>query len=299
VIKLLINILLCKEVSMGRFKRIKKMIFIASVVYTVLTVVKFAYLSYSAPLINEPEFKTNNSIQCAGEIILGPYYKEEVIKTLYEHIERAEATLIESDIKEAEQSVNKTINLSIEPFILKYLQARVYYIWGHYYLDKGNNKLAKDFIEKSLSFTEESIGLNGNFSDSQRLAGDIYGELIDLKIPMIYGPIYGPKADKLVKKAKEINPQNPEVYLAMGRKYLFTPSLFGGSKKKAIESFNTAKNICPSYYQVYLWLGKAHQIRGEINLAKESFQKVLSLLPESKWAKDELKELEEQDEGIQ
>lgn len=177
-------------------------------------------------------------------------------------------------------------------FILKYLLARLYFIWGGFYADiKQDKGLAKNFLEKGLSVVEESIGFNDRFSDSYRLSGDIYGMLIDMKSAMVFGPIYGPKADKLIKKAQSLNPQNPDIYLAMGKSYLYTPVAFGGSKKKAINSFEKVLQLCPDYYQGYLWLGKAHLIRGENDKAMEFLQKALKLAPDNRMAREELKRL--------
>lgn len=273
------------------FKNIKRIFLLLIVVYLIFTLGKMVYSNEEKTETNLG-LKTNNSIGCPSEIIFGAYLNDDSIKKIYNLIYQAEVTLDEIDIKDAEDITTDIIKRRGDNFLLKYMLARIYYLSGQYALNRDDKKLAKDFMERSLSIAKESMRLNGNFSDSKRLAADIYGILIDLKIPMIYGPIYGPRADKLVEKAIELNPQNPEAYLAKGRSYLFTPVVFGGSKRKAIESFEMAINICSGYYQGYLWLGRAYQMRGEFNRAREAFQKVLALTPESRLAKEELKKLE-------
>ncbi|MBD0294692.1 MAG: hypothetical protein ICV84_05730, partial [Flavisolibacter sp.] len=41
---------------------------------------------------------------------------------------------------------------------------------------------------------------------------------------------YGPQAQQALEKAKQLNPENPRVYLLEGQDKLYTPEQFGGSK---------------------------------------------------------------------
>jgi len=58
--------------------------------------------------------------------------------------------------------------------------------------------------------------------------------------PQTRGQEYGPESGEQIQKAKQINPENPRVYLLEGQALYYTPEQFGGDKKKAKEILQTA-----------------------------------------------------------
>ena len=52
--------------------------------------------------------------------------------------------------------------------------------------------------------------------------------------------VYGPGAQEALETAKQLNPENPRVYLLEGQDKFFTPEQFGGSKTEAKKLFETA-----------------------------------------------------------
>jgi len=56
---------------------------------------------------------------------------------------------------------------------------------------------------------------------------------------------YGPIFDENLKKAKEINPDNPHIYYLKGTALFYTPKMFGGGGKKALPYFEKAKALFP------------------------------------------------------
>ncbi len=52
--------------------------------------------------------------------------------------------------------------------------------------------------------------------------------------------VYGPEAAAALKKAKELNPENPRIYLMEAQDKVHTPEQFGGSKAEAKVLFETA-----------------------------------------------------------
>ena len=52
--------------------------------------------------------------------------------------------------------------------------------------------------------------------------------------------VYGPVAQEALETAKQLNPENPRVYLLEGQDKFFTPEQFGGSKTEAKKLFETA-----------------------------------------------------------
>lgn len=224
-----------------------------------------------------------------AEIVLEDLLKDSLVNRINSLVETVEATLEEKKLVEVEKLIEDCIKKEPKNFLYYYFLARIHYSWVNFFDSvKTDKKRVEEYLESSLKICKKSIKLNRRFSDSYRLAGDLYGRLIDFRNPMIYGPLYGSKAHKLIEKARELNPQNPEGYLALGRSYFFTPIAFGGSKKKAMEYFEKAIELCPSYYMSYIWLGEVYLSTGKKTEAKALFQKALQLEPRSGWVKYEL-----------
>jgi len=51
---------------------------------------------------------------------------------------------------------------------------------------------------------------------------------------------YGPLAQQALDKAKQLNPDNPRIYILEGQDKFFTPAEYGGSKTEAKKLFETA-----------------------------------------------------------
>jgi hypothetical protein len=58
---------------------------------------------------------------------------------------------------------------------------------------------------------------------------------------------YGPMAAEALEKAREMNPDNPRVYLLEGQDKFFTPEQFGGSKAEAKTLFEKAIALYGSF----------------------------------------------------
>lgn len=59
--------------------------------------------------------------------------------------------------------------------------------------------------------------------------------------------VYGPVAQQALETAKQLNPENPRVYLLEGQDKFFTPEQFGGSKTEAKKLFETASQKYESF----------------------------------------------------
>lgn len=58
--------------------------------------------------------------------------------------------------------------------------------------------------------------------------------------PMSRWQTYGPMATEALAKAKQLDPENPRVYLLEGQDKFYTPEQFGGSKSEAKALFETS-----------------------------------------------------------
>ena len=58
---------------------------------------------------------------------------------------------------------------------------------------------------------------------------------------------YGPLAQQALDKARQLNPDNPRIYLLEGQDKFYTPEQFGGSKTEAKKLFETALQKFETY----------------------------------------------------
>lgn len=75
--------------------------------------------------------------------------------------------------------------------------------------------------------------------------------------PMNRYMTYGPMAEQALAKAKQLNPDNPRVYILQGQDKYYTPAEYGGSKeegkklfeeaKKKLETFKPESSIHPTW----------------------------------------------------
>lgn len=102
--------------------------------------------------------------------------------------------------------------------------------------DNGEKDQLLDIAEKFLKAAEalspqndELAVLRANYAQA-RMAVD----------PMGRYQTYGEQFSSSLKKATEINPENPRIYYLTGTSLFYTPEQFGGGKDKAKVQFETA-----------------------------------------------------------
>lgn len=93
-----------------------------------------------------------------------------------------------------------------------------------------------DQAQKFVDLAEEA---DKNNSEIYLLQKMIYS-LKMMVNPMERYMTFGAKADETLKKAEQLNPQNPRVTLIKAEDIYFTPEQYGGSKKKGMELFKTS-----------------------------------------------------------
>ncbi len=94
---------------------------------------------------------------------------------------------------------------------------------------------ADALITKALALTKENseIWCIKKMIATTRMMGD----------PMSRWMQYGPQASEALEKAKEMDANNPRVYLLEGQDKFYTPEQFGGSKAEAKVLFEKAKAL--------------------------------------------------------
>jgi len=188
-------------------------------------------------------------------------------------------------------------------WLVNYYIAYCDYRLGIYLLQDDNKKDAKDYIIEGLNLLSKAVEEKPDFVDAYALMNSLIGNKISL-MP-ISGMWNGPKAQKYITKAMQLEPENPRVFLIDGISKNFTPENFGGGKEAAGKSLLRAAELykidqpapdMPSwgYDEVFAWLGIIDLSKGDKIAAMENFRKALKINPENSWVKEVLmKNIEE------
>ncbi len=190
--------------------------------------------------------------------------------------------LIESIESDSENGNRDESNLNL---------AYAYYGLTGTCISKRNKKLGLESSKKGIEIANELTTIDQYAAQAHALLGGFYGLQIALN-PM-KGMTLGPKSDKEVNEAMELDPNEPFAYLQKGSSLYNTPVMFGGSVEKSIDYFIKAaelydvqgKSKSPQKVESLLWLGQAYQKTGDKLKANNAFSEVLAIAPNNLWAK--------------
>ncbi|HZS45590.1 MAG TPA: tetratricopeptide repeat protein [Blastocatellia bacterium] len=176
--------------------------------------------------------------------------------------------------KEADQAKNFDAYLRLallHEYLIEALQA------------KQDDKLIKMTAQAGIPIAEKAIKLNPKSSEAHQLLGSMLGELI----PYVFGGgmRYGARSSSEIDEAIKLDPKNSDAYVTKAISYLFTPSLFGGSKDKAFETLKKAVDADPTSDTPHIWLAQAYLESGRKDDATREIKEALRLNPERGFAK--------------
>lgn len=158
-----------------------------------------------------------------------------------------------------------------------------------------NRRQTRTYLNSAIEHLNEAIDLDDQFAEAWALISSCYGLKIGLS--PIQGMILGPKAGKAVERAREIAPENPRVVLIAAISDFSTPEAFGGSKEEALEGFERAVELFEQvvisdplapewgHEETYAWMGILYTDAGDIEMAREAYEKALVINPEYGWIK--------------
>jgi tetratricopeptide (TPR) repeat protein len=151
--------------------------------------------------------------------------------------------------------------------------------------DHHDNKLVKQAAEAGIAAAREAVKLNPNSSDAHWLVSELLGKLI----PHVLGggPRFGPDSTREADQAIALDPRNAHAYMARALDYFFTPSMFGGSKLKAVEVLKKAVEMGPASDAAdtaHILLAQAYFDLGQRDNALSEIQEALRSNPERRWA---------------
>jgi len=105
-------------------------------------------------------------------------------------------------------------------------------------LTSSDNALKDQYWDKALTEVEQAQTLSKDNSEIYALRG--YIEYMKLSIDPRSRLSYMSASAASLDKAKELNPENPRVYLIRGQNTFYTPEAFGGGKSQAKPILETA-----------------------------------------------------------
>ena len=139
-----------------------------------------------------------------------------------------------------------------------------------------DKKAAQQKIDTAIESTRRAIDLNNGFADAHALLADLYGRKIGYG-GALTGIRLGPKAQAETQRALELDPNDPRIYIVIGRRQLYSPRMFGGDIEKAIESFRKATVVDPHDDEAFVWLAIAYGKKGDSDAAKAAVDEALRL----------------------
>ena len=96
------------------------------------------------------------------------------------------------------------------------------------------------FLARALTYAIKADSLKPNESEIYVMRGMILG--MQISIDPELGASIGPEAMEYMKKARELNSENPRVWLELGQMTMYTPEQYGGGKKSAEKQLKTAQD---------------------------------------------------------
>ena len=184
--------------------------------------------------------------------------------------------------------------------------------WGHYYIaladyriadyllaaGEENKGAASEHLKTTVEHLQKATEIDPQAAEAYALLSSAYGRQIGLNPAK--GIVLGRRAQKALKKAAQLAPDNPRVVLCTAIRDFNTPGMFGGSKEKGLRGFQRAAELFAreepidpirpawGHSRTYAWLGLVYQDRGELALARAAFAKALAINPEFSWVKNVL-----------
>jgi tetratricopeptide (TPR) repeat protein len=145
---------------------------------------------------------------------------------------------------------------------------------------QGNKKSAGEWLASSIAHAQRAVALDPRSADAHALLADLYGMKIGLE--GFWAAVhFGSKAEAETKAALSCDPNNPRVQLTLGRRFLYSPKMFGGDVDQAVASFKKAAELDPQSDEAFWWLATALIKKGNNAEAKAAIETASHLNPRS------------------
>lgn len=162
-------------------------------------------------------------------------------------------------------------------------------------LGMNNDAEAEEIIERSEKRMDSMESIHYKPSIISAYKSAFYGFKIALNKSK--APFLGGKSIDEAKKSTQLDPENYFGYIQLGNIDYFRPSIFGGSKKRAMENYLKAEKqmiLTANYQNDWNYLSLLTQIAQGFEATKDFknaenyYKKILSIAPNFGWVKNEL-----------
>lgn len=180
---------------------------------------------------------------------------------------------------------------------------------AHYYVGLADYRLnnvlpdekeetREQILDHATKHLKQATTLDETMADAWALLTGVYGQRMGLN-PMQDMFLNG-DASEALERAKSLAPDNPRVWIIAGTQDFFTPSMFGGDKKRALQRFKKAARLArqesvedplrPSWghAEAYAWIGIAHLQAERWSKARAALQTALDVNPDYRWVQSVL-----------
>jgi tetratricopeptide (TPR) repeat protein len=171
-----------------------------------------------------------------------------------------------------------------------------YYGYIGWAIEEGMDRKAKAYISEADELIEGLLTENPDMPELYAYKGALIGFTIGLN--QIKAVILGPESIKNIDHALEIGPDRHQCWIEKGNALFYMPKVFGGSKERALENYNTAIRLMEQdpemisnnwmYLNVLMILGQSYEKTGDMRMAKTLYEKVLQIEPGFTYMRDEL-----------
>lgn len=207
-------------------------------------------------------------------------------ESLIQRIERAQLVGAGEELEDCRQRL--VDRLDAEPQNIKLRYTVAYVDWRMVHLPSAENR--DELLARAQEALEANVKEKPDDVESLALLAGVLGERIGER-PM-RGIVLGRRADAYLERAAEAEPDNPRVVLQQGISALHTPSMFGGSIKKAEERLRRARALFaqqpeeapwPNWGRIdaYGWLGETLVRQQRYDEAQKIYEQALTLEPEA------------------
>ncbi|MFP5237044.1 MAG: hypothetical protein ACLGSD_14180 [Acidobacteriota bacterium] len=217
----------------------------------------------------------------AGRSLAAPGAGATILAQAQHQLDLGRATLDTNTLAGAKSGFDACLNANPRDAVCLYGRALTeHYLnqaegWAH------QKSAADKSLDAAIADAEQAVAADDRLADAHALLADLYGQKIT---GMFSGMHYGPKANAESARALQLDRNNAQAYAVLGRKYLYSPAMFGGDIDKAIASFNKATELDPESYEDFAWLAIACRKKGDTAAAQRALAQALHLNPRSAFA---------------
>lgn len=172
------------------------------------------------------------------------------------------------------------------------------YQYGYIAWCIGNER--KDEVKRYLTLAEKNVesltARNFELSLVNGYMAAFYGYRI--VINRFSAPFNGSKSIASARKAIQLDPEQPFGFVQLGNIEFHMPSVFGGSKQKALDHYLIARSLMEqdtawvnrnwNYLSLLTTIAQAYESIGKLGEAKKSYEEILALEPNFLWVKEKL-----------